>query len=818
MKARFYLLSCLFLLISAVPCLAQEPPVAPVPITPVVIDPLALPQNQTQFDPIGKTLPDGTLSPTTEPTEDNSEQTDADKEAQRIEDEDLKIKFDERQSQLPQAKIWGQQFFRDQSIEFFDNYRDKKAIDSYLLGIGDEISVTIWGRTSYSSNTQVEEDGYINLSNPATGIHIPRVYVKDMRFGDVKKAVLSRLRNHMNIDNSQTAINLNYSRAMTINITGEVFNPGSYNMPAINTAFNALVAAGGPSQIGSVRLIKVVSSGQPERILDVYEFINNPKVMEEFFLQSNDYIYVPLAERIIEISGAIERPFYYELVGDENLLELITHAGGLRPDAYKKNIQVIRYENDEEKLIDVDLTALYQAGKNFEVKDGDRITINQIGQAFANYATVKGAVRLPGTYEIKPTTTISEVLRKSGIIRSAIMQKIYIKRLREDLSIDYIPVNIYDVLDNENSSENLTLRPFDEIEVKYKADFIDKYNVKIYGSVRQPGNFEYSDSLLLEDVIYMANGIQLDATNSIVEISRLVIDDKGSKTFIVFEQFKINDELQIVGADNFVLEPYDQIFVRKSKDFQIPQNISIGGEILLPGLYTMKDKTERVMSVLERAGGVTPAAFLEGAKLFRKGEGLVLLDLNKLLKEGEKSKFNYVLKPGDRIIIPTHKELVSIAGRINHPTIKEGAEIEMMERDLELEKLDTKIGKQEYLLAREIEKVDNPTKVNIPFHEGKNALFYIKEYGAGIDRKLGGRNRLVYVKYANGAVKKTKSFLFFKTYPKVDKGAMVYVDEKQVKPKNPNKNPVDWYKVVRDGFAIVTSGLTLYALITALQR
>lgn len=815
MNARFYLLSCLFLLISTVPCLAQEPPVVPIPITPVVIDPLALPQPNPV---IGKTLPDGTQLPTTEPTEENSDQTDAEKEAQRIEDEDLKIKFDERQSKLPQAKIWGQQFFRDKSIEFFDNYRDKKAIDSYLLGIGDEISVTIWGRTSYSSNTQVEEDGYINLSNPATGIHIPRVYVKDMRFGDVKKAVLSRLRNHMNIDNSQTAINLNYSRAMTINITGEVFNPGSYNMPAINTAFNALVAAGGPSQIGSVRLIKVVSSGQPERILDVYEFINNPKVMEEFFLQSNDYIYVPLAERIIEISGAIERPFYYELVGNENLLELITHAGGLRPDAYKKNIQVIRYENDEEKLIDVDLTALYQAGKNFEVKDGDRITINQIEQAFANYATVKGAVRLPGTYEIKPTTTISEVLRKSGIIRSAIMQKIYIKRLREDLSIDYIPVNIYEVLDDENSPENLTLRPFDEIEVKYKADFIDKYNVKIYGSVRQPGNFEYSDSLLLEDVIYMANGIQLDATNSIVEISRLVIDEKGSKTFIVFEQFKINDKLEIVGADNFALEPYDQIFVRKSKDFQIPQNISIGGEILLPGLYTMKDKTERVMSVLERAGGVTPAAFLEGAKLFRKGEGLVLLDLNKLLKEGEKSKFNYVLKPGDRIIIPTHKELVSIAGRINHPTIKEGAEIDMMERDLELEKLDTKIGKQEYLLAREIEKVENPTKVNIPFHEGKNAMFYIKEYGAGIDRKLGGRNRLVYVKYANGAVKKTKSFLFFKTYPKVDKGAMVYVDEKQVKPRNPNKNPVDWYKVVRDGFAIVTSGLTLYALITALQR
>ncbi len=792
--------------------IAQEPviPVAP-QIDPVVID------------KIKDNLNDINSSVTTKKNKvvDESKEI-IDKEVENDEDneeEERKIKFDIRQAELPEARIWGQQFFRDQSITLFTRSRDIKAIDSYLLGIGDELAITIWGATDYSASVAIDEEGFINLTNPGRGVHIPRLYIREMKFSDAKKVIEERLTNHVNMANSQISIELNYSRSLTINITGEVFNPGSYTFPAVNTAFNALVAAGGPSQIGSVRLIKVVSSEYKTRILDVYKFMNNPNVADDFFLFNNDYVYVPLAGRVVEIEGAIERPFFYELIDNENLIELIDYSGGLKSDAYRRNIQIIRYENDEERLIDVNLSELIRQNKNFDLKDGDRIKINPIKQAFSNYITVNGAVKLPGTYQLLSNSTIYDVLMKAGVIRSAVMERIYIKRLREDLSLDYIPVNVHELLDNPNSPENKTLSPFDEIEVKYKSDFIDKYNVQIYGAVRKPGSYEYSDSLSLNDVIYMANGIKREASNSNIEISRLKTDDSGNKTYIIIKNFTISDfdnNLKVEGADDYKLHPYDQIFVRISKEYKSPENITINGEIKWPGIYTLTKEDERVYDLLKRAGGWTNIAFLKGAKLIRKGEGLVLLDLELLKKEGKKSRFNYVLRKDDIINIPKLKDLVSIAGKINHPLVKENGEIAEKELELKLEKASSEIEKKEILLEEFKNEKNNPRKINIPFHQGKRAKFYVKEYGAGIDWKLGGRKRLIYVRYANGLVKKTKSFLFFKKYPKVEKGALVYVGTKEKKIKKARK-AIDWHKVITDTLALAVSGLTVYALINALK-
>lgn len=800
-------------------CLAQEPPPTPVPTVPE--GPILDPGVQDAID-----KNNGKNTNTTETDGGEKDGTKEDKgntdveEGEDKEDEDTKIKFDLRQSQLPDAKIWGQQFFRDQSISLFTASRDIKAIDSYLLGIGDELAITVWGASSYSANVALDEEGFINLTNPSRGIDIPRLYIKEMRFADARKAIINRLEKHMNIKNSQVSIELNYARSLTVNITGEVFNPGSYTIPAVNTAFNALVAAGGPSQIGSVRIIKVVSSRMETRTLDVYEFMNNPNIANEFFLHNNDYIYVPLAERVVEIEGAIERPFFYELVGNENLVELIKYAGGLRPDAYRRNIQIIRYENDEEKLIDVNLTEVMRRELNFELKDGDRINVNPIKQAYANYITVKGAVKLPGTYQLEPNTTIYDALMKSGIIRSAVMERIYIKRLQEDLSLNYIPINVHELLDNPNSPENKLLNPFDEIEVKYKSEFIDKYNVKVYGAVRKTGVFEYSNNLVLADVLYLANGIKREASNSHIEISRLTLDSTGNSTYVVFKTFKIGsfeDSLRVKGSRDFLLNPYDQVFVRTSKDFESPKNVEIRGEIKWPGKYTMKNEKERVWDLVERAGGWTDIAFLKGAKLMRQGDGLVLLDLEILEREGKSSRYNYVLRAGDVIILPKLKDLVSIAGRINHPAVKEYAEIASRELDLELEKAGTEIEKKELLLDIFKKETLNPRKINIPFHSGKRANFYIKEYGAGVDWKQGGRRRFVYVRYANGMVKKTRHFLFFKVYPKVEKGAMVYVGAKEKKIKK-DREPINWYRIITDTLAVTVSALSIYAIIRAANR
>jgi len=266
-----------------------------------------------------------------------------------------------------------------------------------------------------------------------------------------------------------------------------------------------------------------------------------------------------------------------------------------------------------------------------------------------------------------------------------------------------------------------------------------------------------------------------------------------------------------------VLEPYDQIFVRSSKNFEAPRNISIEGEVTWPGRYTLANDQERVLDIIKRAGGWTDIAFLEGAKLFREGDGLVLLNLEALRREGKKSRYNYVLRDGDRIEIPKLKDLVSVAGRINHPAIKERAELASRELDLQLERTPNDLDKKELLLQVYREELENPLKVNVPFHTGRRANFYIHEYGAGIDRKQGGRQRLVFVRYANGQVKKTRSFLFFKVYPKVEKGAMVYVGAREKKIKKA-PNPINWYKVITDTMALVVSGLSIYALVITLSR
>lgn len=787
-------------------------------------EPVVVPEVAPEIDPSVaeklKSASEKSTEPEKETIKTDTELTELESENEEDkEDEERKIKFDERMSQLPEAKIWGQQYFRDQSISLFTRSRDIKAIDSYLLGVGDELAITVWGATDYSASVAIDEEGFISLTNPTRGVHIPRLYIREMKFSDAKGAIEERLKNHMNLDNSQLSIELNYSRSLTVNITGEVFNPGSYTFPAVNTAFNGLVAAGGPSQIGSVRKIKVVSSEYETRILDVYKFLNNPNVADEFFLFNNDYIYVPLAGRVVEIDGSIERPFFYELVEGEDLIELIEYAGGLKSDAYRRNIQVIRYVNDEEKLIDINLSELIRQNKNFPLLNGDRITINPIKQAFSNYITVAGAVKLPGTYQLEENSTIYDVLMKAGVIRSAVMERIYIKRLREDLSINYIPINVHKVLDNPITPENILLNPFDVIEVKYKSDFIDTYNVSVFGAVRKPGKYEYSDSLSLNDVIYMANGIRREASNSFIEISRLKIDEQGNKTYIIIKRMDIEgaiNNLRVVDGNGFKLMPFDQIFVRKSKDFEGIENVSIVGEIMWPGVYAISKEEERVYDLIERAGGWTNIAFLKGAKLQRKEEGLVLLDLEVLEKEGVGSKYNYILRKDDKIIIPKVRDLVSIAGRINHPLVKENAEIDQKKLDLELEKVATEIEKKELLLDQFISERTNPRKINIPYHPNKRANFYVREYGAGVDWKLGGRKRLIFVRYANGLVKKTRSFLFFKTYPKVEKGAMVYVGTRYKKVKKEGK-PVNWYKVITDTLALLVSGLTVYALINALR-
>jgi protein involved in polysaccharide export with SLBB domain len=808
-----------FFICLSLPLIGQTQPPAIVPIMPILDD----------GGNKGGTTPNGT-TPTADPTFEKG----LDERAKEVEDKKKEIndkkkdladerdKEDKRkdilvrtrQENLPEAKIWGQQFFRDQSISLFTRSRDIKAFDSYLLDIGDEVIVNVWGQAEYSCNSTIDTDGYIDLSG--AGLSMPRLYIKGMQFGAARQSIVARLSNHMRIDKSQYAVTLNYSRDITVNITGEVFNPGSYTIPAINTAFNALVASEGPSQIGSVRKIQVASVGKPARTLDVYKFITNPTAVDEFFLRNNDYIFVPLAERVVKIEGAIKRPFFYELIEGENLVKLLYYAGGLQPDAYRMNVQIKRYINDEERLIDVNLKEVLANKTDFELINGDIINISPIKQAYANYVKIVGAVKLPGEYELSPNTRVGDVMTKSGIIYSAVMDKVYIKRLRQDLSLEYIAISAFQIINNPSDSANILLRPLDEIEVKYKADFIDKFNIGVFGAVRKEGTYEYSLNLTLADVLYVSNGIKSEAASSYIEISRLAREKDSS--YIVVQQFEIGADLLVKGADKFTLEPYDQIFVRQAKAFELPMNVSIEGEVRYPGVYTITTRTETVSDLIARAGGTTEVAFLEGATLQRPVDGFVLLDLRDIvLKQNKKSPFNYLLKRGDAIIVPKVKDLVSIAGRVRHPFIRDNSEIAEIQLELDLKRATTELEREEIIAKNKIFIKKSPLRVNVPFHKSKNAKYYVFKYGAGIDRVNGGRRRLIFVRYSNGLVRKTRNFGIFKIYPKVERGAMVFVEPKTKKPKEyRERKQFDWNNTVQSAIAQLTAAATLALIVLRL--
>lgn len=815
MKNNFVIYTVRIFLVSialnfALPLYAQVPPLP-------IIDPSSKGGNGGE-KPIGPTTDPKEAKKAEKTAKMKTEQDklktniDADKENAKKEDEEKDILARKRLSTLPEAKIWGQHFFRDQSISLFDRTRDLKALPSYLLNTGDELSVTVWGVVDFSKLVAIGPDGYVDLSIP--DLMIPRLYVKGMKFGDVQAAIKERLANHMNMRGSFLDVQLNYSKNITINITGEVFNAGSYSIPAVNTAFNALVASGGPNQMGSVRTIKVVSSSQATRTLDIYKFATNPNIADEFFLTNNDYIFVPIAGRVVEVKGAIKRPYFYELIDGENLKDVLLYAGGLAADAYLKNIQVRRYSNNEESIIDIDLGSLLTGSSDFKLLNGDIITISPIKEAYSNFVTVQGAVKLPGEYELKPNIRIRDVLVQSGIMLSAVKDRIYVKRIQPDFSIKYINVNVDSVMQFPLSESNMYLRALDDIEIKYKSDFVDEYNIKLMGAVRKPGAFRHSDSLSLADLIYLGNGIKNEAALSIIEVSRLEQKEDGT-TVTVLQQFLIDDSLEVSGADDFLMKPYDQVFIRLSRGFELPKNVELNGEIFFPGVYTLAHKNERVSDLIKRSGGTTEIAFLEGSQLFRQGEGYVVLNLADVLKDST-SKFNYYLKEGDVITIPKIKDLVAIAGRVNHPHIKEASEINEMELKVKLMKVQNDIEKEEILTMDKITHIKNPLRISVPFHKQKRANYYVKKYAGGIDRENGGRKKLIFVRYANGAVKKTKGFLFFKCYPKVDKGAMVYVDTHTKNKKiREARRPVDWNIVIKDSFAILTSGLTVYALLRA---
>lgn len=799
--------------------------------------------------------------------EETSNQTEETKEPEEPKDEPDKGDVIQKYSV---SGVYGHDFFRNNTLKFYEKATEVKAQDNYTLGIGDEINVSIWGYSDFNGSFTIDKYGSIHPKL------VGKIYLKEMKFEDAKSLLTNRFAAVYDLINSQIEITLTYSRIISVNIVGEVLKPGSYTIPAINTAFNALVGVGGITNIGSVRKIFIKRDGKTRRTLDVYEFLMNPNADQDFFLENNDYIFVPIRGKTVKISGEINRPFSYELLENENLFTLIKYSGELTSAAFKENIQVKRYyNNSEEILIDLDLDSLQKNKIDFKLLDGDEITIKRLPEGIKNFVEVRGAVKLPGIYEFKPSSRISDLLLKAeGVLFDTYLDEAYLIRTKDDLSSEYFKINLYNVLYDSLSEENIHLQGYDILQVFSKSYFVDIRSVSIEGAVRNPGKFAFGEGLTLKHLLNLAGCTRLDAYLDRAFILRLKED--LTREYIPFS-IDTSNNYQILEKINLLRQ--DIVRIYSQKYFKDEHYVTVNGMVRNPDKYTFNPGMTLADALLLSGGLKSEAAKnrIEVSRIINLDESInsnmptkteilsieVSYDITK-----DKNAQSFKLQPYDIVFVRKIPEFelqknVSVNGEVKFPGLytltskdeklasvieraggltewafAKGAALTRTENEaglliLNLKRaLRRKNAKTNYVLKEgdiiyipaivdliNIRgAIDYPVvkSVNAPFHRFRRAGFYIRKYAGGFDKNA--RKRKTYVMYPNALKKNTCGLGLFNIYPRVKKGSMIAVlykpekkdgKEKQKRPKE----PFDMNKTLESFMIKITALATIFILV-----
>ncbi|MEL7021600.1 MAG: SLBB domain-containing protein, partial [Bacteroidota bacterium] len=514
-----------------------------------------------------------------------------------------------QQKEYPKATIYGQQLFRDQSLKLFRTTTDAKPPNSYVLGTGDEVSVSIFGISQADFTFEIPESGFIKPAG------MPRILLKGITYGQAKKLLRNRFGAAYVFQPEQFAVTLSTARTITVNIFGEVLNFGSFNISALNTAFNALVAAGGPSNIGSVRNIQVISNGKSKR-LDVYEFMNNPAAQFDFSLNNNDIINIPVAQRVVRIEGAVRRPFRYELLDNENLNDLISYAGGLKDNAYRSNIQIIRFENDKEVITDIDLSELQRTRRDFKLLAGDIVSIKEVERTYENFVSIEGAVEIAGRFELSDRMRIGDLIQKAVLRKEARTDIAYLYRTGADNTVTLSKINLDNILADSNSPSNLSLQPKDKLQIYGLGRFTEQPTISVVGAVRdsrETYEIDPAQTVRLQDAVVLAGGLTDNATD-FAYIIRSNINNPEKKDYIRVE---IKSAVQDPSSsENVILQPYDQLRIPRTETYTDPANVTITGAIRQPGEFRYAE-TLTLRDLLALAGGLKREAASNRIDIFR---------------------------------------------------------------------------------------------------------------------------------------------------------------------------------------------------------
>ena len=587
-------------------------------------------------------------------------------------------------------KVFGRDIFNNTSLTF-EPAMNLATPQNYVIGPGDNIKLDIYGASQKSDVYVVSPDGDITVEGYGP------IHVSGMSVSRAQAHLRSTLGSRYS--SSSIKIGLGQTRTIIVNIMGEVQAPGTYTLSAFASVFHALYMAGGISELGTLRNIKVFRRGSLVTVVDVYDYILNGKLTGNVRLQDNDVIVVGTYDAMVSIKGKVKRPMYYEMKKTESVASLLNYAGGFVHDAYRKSVRVIRNSDSKRTVFNVgefDFSA-------FKIHDGDDVSVDSIIDRYENMVEVKGAVFRPGMYQLGgEITTIKNLLEQcDGVMEDAITTRGVMHRMNHDRTLSVLPVDIGGIL--AGTSPDIPLQNEDVLFVPSKTDQQTERTITIHGEVMYPGEYRYADNETLEDFVLQAGGLKESASTVKVDVSRRIIDSKAIESNGITAEnfsFSLKEGFVIDGEPGFVLKPYDEVYVRKSPGYQTQQNVSIEGEVNFPGTYAMSKRETRLSDIVKAAGGVNALAYVKGARLERRitpeerirmkqvvevvehqttdEDSLDLKNLNfgdiyyvgiqldKAIEEPG-SDYDLVMREGDRIIVPEYNNTVTISGNVLYP-------------------------------------------------------------------------------------------------------------------------------------------------------
>ena len=594
-------------------------------------------------------------------------------------------------------QVFGRNIFNTRNLTFEPSV-NLATPANYRLGPGDEVIIDIWGASQNTIRQQISPEGTINIQKIGP-VNLSGMTVSAAN--DYLKGALNKIYNGLNNTTDPTSdirLTLGNIRTIQINVMGEVVQPGTYALSSFSTVFHALYRAGGVSDIGSLRNVQLVRNGKNIATIDVYEFIMKGNTQDDIRLQEGDVVIVPAYDVLVKISGKVKRPMRFEMKKDENLATLIKYAGGFEADAYTRSLRVVR-QNGEEYEVNTVKDMDYSI---YTMRNGDVVTAEAILNRFTNKLEIRGAVYRPGIYQLSgKLNTIRELVHEAqGLTGDAFLNRAVLYRQREDLTSEVVQIDIKSIMNG--TSPNLALMKNDILYIPSIHDLEDRGNVTVHGEVAHPDSYPYADNMTLEDLIIQAGGLKEAASTVRIDVSRRIKNPRSTADNDTIGQmytFSLKDGFVIDGQPGFILQPYDEVYVRRSPGYQAQQNVVIEGEILFGGNYAMTNREERLSDLVNKAGGPTSLAYLRGAKLTRVasagekkrmgdvirlmsrqlGEAMidslgigvedtftVGIDLEKALTN-PKGSADLVLREGDVVFIPKNTNTVTINGAVMVP-------------------------------------------------------------------------------------------------------------------------------------------------------